>query len=139
VTTIERALHVLIHDVRTPLGVAQGYLRMLREDRLGSPEERLRAITQAQQALDHVARLCPEAATLEKGYVRDIEYFAMRGIVRPGITGWAQVNQGHVTELDDVYIKLQYDFYYIKNVSAWLDLLIALKTLGVMVNFRGAK
>ena len=66
-TTIERALHVLIHDVRTPLGVAQGYLRMLREDRLGSPEERLRAIAQAQQALDHVARLCTDAATLADG------------------------------------------------------------------------
>lgn len=66
-TTIERALHVLIHDVRTPLGVAQGYLRMLREDRLRTPEERLRAIAQAQQALDHVARLCNDAATLADG------------------------------------------------------------------------
>lgn len=63
-TTIERALHVLIHDVRTPLGVAQGYLRLLREDRLQTPAEKLRAIAQAQEALDHVARLCNDAATL---------------------------------------------------------------------------
>ena len=63
-TTIERALHVLIHDVRTPLGVAQGYLRLLREDRLQTPAEKLRAIAQAQEALDHVARLCNDAAAL---------------------------------------------------------------------------
>jgi light-regulated signal transduction histidine kinase (bacteriophytochrome) len=57
-------LHVLIHDIRTPVGVAQGYLRLLREDRLTTPDERLRAITQAQQALERVARLCTDAAAL---------------------------------------------------------------------------
>ncbi len=81
----------------------------------------------------------PEAQALSHWYDEHLDFYEYRHIVRPGITGWAQVNQGHVTELDDVYIKLQYDFYYIKNVSAWLDLLIALRTLGVMVNFRGAK
>lgn len=63
-TIDERALHVLIHDLRSPIGVAQGYLRMLREDRLPTPEARLRAITQAQQALDQVARLCDDAAAV---------------------------------------------------------------------------
>ncbi|MXO71618.1 sugar transferase [Alteraurantiacibacter buctensis] len=81
----------------------------------------------------------PEAQALSRWYDEHLDFYDYRHIVRPGITGWAQVNQGHVTELDDVYIKLQYDFYYIKNVSAWLDLLIALRTLGVMINFRGAK
>ncbi len=63
-TTIERALHVLIHDVRTPLGVAQGYLRLLHEGRLTTPEAAARAITQVQQALDRVATLCDDAAAL---------------------------------------------------------------------------
>jgi signal transduction histidine kinase len=67
VTTVERALHVLIHDVRTPVGVAQGYLRMLLEDRLPTPEARVRAIAQAQQALDDVSRLCHDAAALADG------------------------------------------------------------------------
>ena len=81
----------------------------------------------------------PEALALSRWYNEHLDFYEYRHIVRPGITGWAQVNQGHVTELDDVYIKLQYDFYYIKNVSGWLDLLIALRTVAVMLNFRGAK
>jgi light-regulated signal transduction histidine kinase (bacteriophytochrome) len=64
VTTNERALHVLIHDIRTPVGVAQGYLRLLKEHRLSSPEEQDRALAQAQQALDRLARLCADAAAL---------------------------------------------------------------------------
>lgn len=81
----------------------------------------------------------PEALALSRWYDEHLDFYDYRHIVRPGITGWAQVNQGHVTELDDVYVKLQYDFYYIQNVSAWLDLLITLRTLAVMVNFRGAR
>ncbi len=80
----------------------------------------------------------PEALALSRWYDEHLDFYEYRHIVRPGITGWAQVNQGHVTELDDVYVKLQYDFYYIKNVSGWLDLLIALRTMAVMVSFRGA-
>lgn len=81
----------------------------------------------------------PEALALSRWYDEHLDFYEYRHVVRPGITGWAQVNQGHVTELDDVYVKLQYDFYYIKNVSGWLDLLIALRTVAVMVNFRGAR
>ncbi len=81
----------------------------------------------------------PEALALSKWYHEHLDFYEYRHVVRPGITGWAQVNQGHVTELEDVYVKLQYDFYYIKNISAWLDLLIALRTLAVMVHFRGAR
>jgi lipopolysaccharide/colanic/teichoic acid biosynthesis glycosyltransferase len=53
-------------------------------------------------------------------------------VVRPGITGWAQVNQGHVAEIDDIKTKLQFDFYYIRNFSLWLDLLIVMKTVKTM-------
>jgi signal transduction histidine kinase len=64
VSPIERTLQVLIHDIRTPVGVAQGYLRLLREDRLPAADDRQRAITQAQQALDRVSQLCSDAAAL---------------------------------------------------------------------------
>lgn len=81
----------------------------------------------------------PEARALSEWYEVEIPFYAYRHIVRPGITGWAQVNQGHVTEIDAVSTKLRLDFYYIKNLSLWLDLLIALKTMRVVVSGLGAK
>lgn len=81
----------------------------------------------------------PEAVPLSTWYESELPFYAYRHIVRPGITGWAQVNQGHVAGLDDVHVKLHYDFYYIKFFSSWLDLLIALRTIGIMVTGFGAK
>jgi lipopolysaccharide/colanic/teichoic acid biosynthesis glycosyltransferase len=78
----------------------------------------------------------PEAASLEQGYVRDIEHFALRGIVRPGVTGWAQINQGYAHAPDEMRSKLEYDLYYLKHCSLWLDLVIVLRTFAVV--FRGA-
>lgn len=81
----------------------------------------------------------PEAVPLSEWYESELPFYTYRHIVRPGITGWAQVNQGHVAGLDDVHVKLHYDFYYIKFFSAWLDLLIALRTVGIMLTGFGAK
>ena len=81
----------------------------------------------------------PEAMSLSAWYERELPFYVYRHIVRPGITGWAQVNQGHVAELEDVHKKLQYDFYYIKYFSAWLDMLIAMRTVGIMLSGFGAK
>lgn len=81
----------------------------------------------------------PEAVPLSEWYKEEVPFYLYRHIVRPGITGWAQVNQGHVAELLDVQLKLHYDFYYIKNFSFWLDLLIAIKTAKIMVSGFGAK
>jgi exopolysaccharide biosynthesis polyprenyl glycosylphosphotransferase len=81
----------------------------------------------------------PEAMELGSWYQREIPFYDYRHIVRPGITGWAQVNQGHVTELEDIDAKLQYDFYYIKNFSYWLDFLILMRTALVVLTGRGAK
>jgi lipopolysaccharide/colanic/teichoic acid biosynthesis glycosyltransferase len=81
----------------------------------------------------------PEAVPLSQWYESELPFYTYRHIVRPGITGWAQVNQGHVAGLDDVHVKLHYDFYYIKFFSAWLDLLIALRTVGIMLTGFGAK
>jgi len=75
----------------------------------------------------------PEAMPLSAWYERELPFYVYRHIVRPGITGWAQINQGHVAELEEVHEKLQYDFYYIKNFSAWLDIVIALRTIGIVL------
>lgn len=81
----------------------------------------------------------PEALDLSNWYQKEIPFYDYRHIVRPGITGWAQVNQGHVTELHEIDDKLQFDFYYIKNFSYWLDFLILMRTAQVVFTGRGAK
>ena len=81
----------------------------------------------------------PEAIPLSQWYERELPFYSYRHIVRPGITGWAQVNQGHVADLDSVHTKLHYDFYYIRNFSAWLDLLIVLRTVQTMLTGFGSK
>ncbi|APE28552.1 Undecaprenyl-phosphate galactosephosphotransferase [Aurantiacibacter gangjinensis] len=81
----------------------------------------------------------PEAVELGRWYQEEIPFYDYRHIVRPGITGWAQVNQGHVTNLQDIDAKLQYDFYYIKNFSYWLDFLILMRTAKVVFTGHGAR
>ncbi len=66
-------------------------------------------------------------------FVRDLQekipYYAQRLVVKPGITGWAQVRYGYGSSIEDTIEKLQYDLYYIKNMSLFLDLLIILSTI----------
>ncbi len=61
-TEAERVLDLLIHDLRTPLGVAHGYLRLIREQRLTTADDRERAFAGTQQALARISRLCEEAS-----------------------------------------------------------------------------
>lgn len=81
----------------------------------------------------------PEARVLSSWYESEIPFYRYRHVVRPGITGWAQIMQGHVTNVDDVRSKLYYDFYYIKNFSLWIDSLIIVRTFVTMVTGFGAK
>lgn len=81
----------------------------------------------------------PEALPLATWYRGELPFYDYRHIVPPGLTGWAQVNQGHVTHPDDVLHKLHYDFYYVKHVSLWLDLLIVLRTVRTVVTGYGAR
>ena len=81
----------------------------------------------------------PEAAKLSEWYVEEIPFYRYRHVVRPGITGWAQVNQGHVAEIAEIKRKLQFDFYYIRNFSLWLDILILVKTIKTVVTGFGSK
>lgn len=81
----------------------------------------------------------PEACALSQWYEQEIPFYSYRHIVRPGITGWAQVNQGHVAAVEEIHDKLQYDFYYIKYFSLWLDMLIVLRTIRTMITGFGSK
>ncbi len=81
----------------------------------------------------------PEALDLDQKYVRDIPHFALRGIVRPGVTGWAQINQGYAHDPDEMRSKLEYDLYYMKHCSLWLDLVIVLRTFAVVLAGTGAR
>jgi len=81
----------------------------------------------------------PEAGVLSTWYEKELPFYNYRHVVRPGISGWAQVCQGHVVEVGDVREKLEYDFYYIKNFSPWLDIIILLLTIKTMFTGFGAK
>jgi lipopolysaccharide/colanic/teichoic acid biosynthesis glycosyltransferase len=81
----------------------------------------------------------PEAVPLSLWYEAELPFYRYRHIVRPGITGWAQVKQGHVADVDEVLWKLHYDFYYIKNFSFWLDLLIVARTIRTILSGFGAR
>lgn len=81
----------------------------------------------------------PESFELSQWYEKDVPFFAYRHVVRPGISGWAQVEQGYAAEVDGMNVKLEYDFYYIKNFSFWLDLLITFKTIKTIFTGFGAR
>jgi lipopolysaccharide/colanic/teichoic acid biosynthesis glycosyltransferase len=81
----------------------------------------------------------PESLPLAEWYESRIPFYSYRHIVRPGITGWAQVNQGNVAKVKDATAKLHYDFFYIKHLSPWLELLILAKTVRTVLTGFGAR
>ncbi|MCF4098419.1 sugar transferase [Maritalea mediterranea] len=81
----------------------------------------------------------PNAVKLSEWYRSEFSQYDLRYLVPPGITGWAQVNHGHVATIDGEREKVAYDLFYAKNVSLSLDILIALRTIKVMVTGSGAK
>jgi exopolysaccharide biosynthesis polyprenyl glycosylphosphotransferase len=78
-----------------------------------------------------------EWVRLVADYERQIPHYHYRHLVRPGITGWAQVNYPYGASLDDTLVKLSYDLYYIRNFSLRLDAEVILKTLHVMSFAKG--
>ncbi len=81
----------------------------------------------------------PERPEFVKSLTQTIPYYGYRHCVKPGITGWAQVNQGNVAEIAAATSKLHYDFFYIKHFSFWLDLLIAAKTVRTVLTGFGSR
>jgi lipopolysaccharide/colanic/teichoic acid biosynthesis glycosyltransferase len=66
-----------------------------------------------------------------------IPYYHLRHIIRPGITGWAQVRYQYGASLEQTKQKLQYDLYYIKHMSVMLDLLIVFETIKTVIQAKG--
>jgi exopolysaccharide biosynthesis polyprenyl glycosylphosphotransferase len=66
-------------------------------------------------------------------FVERIPHYALRSVVRPGITGWAQICYGYANNLDQEIEKMCFDLFYIRNVSIWLDLRVLLETARVVV------
>jgi lipopolysaccharide/colanic/teichoic acid biosynthesis glycosyltransferase len=81
----------------------------------------------------------PEAEVLSRWYENEISFYRYRHIVRPGITGWAQVHQGHVADVDEVREKLNFDFYYIKNFSLWVDVIVVARTIKTILTGFGSR
>jgi exopolysaccharide biosynthesis polyprenyl glycosylphosphotransferase len=68
-----------------------------------------------------------------------IPFYRYRHLVRPGITGWAQVHSGYADDLNDTIEKLTYDLYYVRHMSPWLDLSILAKTFATVIGRNGAR
>jgi exopolysaccharide biosynthesis polyprenyl glycosylphosphotransferase len=80
----------------------------------------------------------PERAYFVAELERQIPGYGQRHVVKPGVTGWAQINYSYGNSVDDAFIKLQYDLYYVKNRSLALDIAILLRTVKVVVLQQGA-
>jgi len=79
----------------------------------------------------------PERPIFVNEIAEIMPFYQTRHVVKPGLTGWAQVNYSYGDSIDDSLIKLQYDLYYIKHRSIFLDFNIMLKTLSTILFFRG--
>jgi len=79
----------------------------------------------------------PERPEFVDDLARQIPFYRARHAVKPGITGWAQVRFGYGNTVDDARTKLEYDLYYVRHASFYLDSLIALKTVGVIFKLQG--
>jgi len=81
----------------------------------------------------------PERPEFVEWLSKQIPYYGVRHVVRPGITGWAQVQYKYGNTAEDAREKLQYDLFYIKNASLGLDILIMFQTIKIVLLGRGAK
>lgn len=81
----------------------------------------------------------PERPYFVDHLTRDIPFYAVRHSVKPGVTGWAQVRYHYGSTIDDSIQKLQYDLYYVKNHTLFLDIVILFQTVGVVLTGKGAR
>ncbi|MCL4561907.1 MAG: sugar transferase, partial [Chloroflexi bacterium] len=78
-----------------------------------------------------------ERAALVTRLQQNIPFYRARLLVKPGMTGWAQVNFGYAATVEDTAVKLEYDLYYIKHRNLLMDLVIILRTGWTIIGFRG--
>ena len=81
----------------------------------------------------------PFVPNQEQECLEKIPFYRQRWAVKPGATGWAQVNRGYCSTIEDNTEKLAYDLFYIKNISIGLDLLILFKTIKILLLGKGSR
>ena len=81
----------------------------------------------------------PEREYFVKDLEKQIPYYGERFTVKPGITGWAQINYGYGATVEAAIENLNYDMFYVKNMSIWMDLMIVLRTIKIVLFGRGAR
>ena len=81
----------------------------------------------------------PERPFFVDKLTNEIPFYAVRHSVKPGVTGWAQVRHHYGASVEDSAEKLQYDLYYVKNHSLFLDLVVLFETVGVVLTGKGAQ
>lgn len=81
----------------------------------------------------------PEQVKFVVEFEKSIPYYSLRHIVRPGISGWAQVTQGYASGADEAAVKLAHDLYYVKRLSFVLDFLISVRTIATILTGFGAR
>lgn len=78
-----------------------------------------------------------ERPELVTWFQQHVPFYRARLLVKPGITGWAQINFGYASTIDETIVKLEYDLYYIQRRNLWLDLVILLRTPATVLGLRG--
>ncbi len=81
----------------------------------------------------------PEQVPFAREFSQRIPYYMCRHLVKPGISGWAQVSQGYAAGVQETRLKLEYDLYYVKYLSLWLDGLIVAKTIKTILTGFGSR
>jgi exopolysaccharide biosynthesis polyprenyl glycosylphosphotransferase len=79
----------------------------------------------------------PERSELVQVFQNGVPFYRTRLLVKPGITGWAQIHQGYAETVEETAIKLEYDLYYISHASLWMDITILLRTFGSVLGLKG--
>jgi len=78
-----------------------------------------------------------EQPELVAQFQKQIPFYRARLLVKPGLTGWAQMNQRYASTVEDTIVKLEFDLYYLKHRTILLDFNIILRTIGAVLGFRG--
>jgi lipopolysaccharide/colanic/teichoic acid biosynthesis glycosyltransferase len=80
----------------------------------------------------------PERNFFVQKLIQELPFYAVRQSVKPGLTGWAQVRYHYGSTVEDAAEKLQYDLYYVKNNSVFLDFIVLFETVGVVLTGKGS-
>ncbi len=81
----------------------------------------------------------PEQVAFVEQFEKEIPFYSQRHLIRPGVTGWAQVKYGYADDEADTIEKLTYDLYYVKNMSPWLDLHVLGESIWTVMSGNGAR